>query len=235
VTASGLELRAAVKHYRAGEEIIRAVDGVSLQIAAGEMVALYGPSGAGKTTLLLLAAGLLQPDAGEVLFDGEPVPLAGRRPDWLRHQISVIVQAPHLTARETALDNAALKLLAAGQSFREARRSSRMWLERVGLEARAEQPAGKLSMGERQRVAIARALASRPRMLLADEPTAALDSIRSREILTLLRDVAREQRIPVLLVTHDPAAVDVVDRAHTLRDGQLHDGVERALLGAAGA
>nr|WP_246344589.1 ATP-binding cassette domain-containing protein [Conexibacter arvalis] len=213
--------------------MVRAVDGVSLALAPGEVVALYGPSGAGKTTLLQLAAGLLAPDAGEVLFDGRPVPTSGERHDRLRHEVSVILQATHLAPRESALDNASVRLLATGRSFREARRLARPWLERVGLEERADQPAGQLSMGERQRVAIARALASDPRLLLADEPTAALDSARSREILQLLVDVGHHHRIPVLLVTHDPAAVDVVDRAHTLRDGSLLDGVDATLLGLA--
>lgn len=229
----GLELRAVVKHYRAGSETICAADGVTLEIAAGELVALYGPSGAGKTTLLLLAAGLLAPDAGEVLFDGAPVPLAGTAAStaYLRRDVGVLLPDPYLMPRESALDNAAMRLLADGLSLGEARRRARPWLERVGLEARAEHRAGQLSMGERQRVALTRALASRPRMLLADEPTAALDSARSREILGLLRDVSHQEQIPVLVVTHDPAAVDVVDRAHTLRDGQLLAGVDPTLLG----
>lgn len=233
---SRLELRAVVKHYRAGTEVVRAADGVSLSVEPGEIVALYGPSGAGKTTVLLLAAGLLAPDSGEVLFDGSPVPTASERERtaYLRREISIVLAAPHMTPRESAIDNAAVKLLADGFSLAEARRRVRPWIERVGLEARAEHPAGKLSLGERQRVAVARALASRPRMLLADEPTAALDSVRSREILELLREVSHRERIPVLVVTHDPAAVDVVDRAHTLRDGHLVAGVDAALLGGAG-
>ena len=233
---SGLELRAVVKHYDAGGEVVRAVDGVSFAVEPGEIAALYGPSGAGKTTVLLLAAGMLAPDAGLVRFDGRPVPLAGDsgRSDYLRRQIGLVLARPHMAPRETALDNAALKLLASGLSFREARRRVLPWIERVGLDRRADHPVGKLSAGEQQRVAIARALASRPRMVLADEPTAALDSIRSRDILRLLADVSHEQRIPVLIVTHDPAANDVVDRAHTLRDGHLRAGVDQTLLGGTG-
>lgn len=231
MTAVSLELRDVVKHYRSGEETVRAADGVSLQVRASEIVALYGPSGSGKTTLLLLAAGLLAPDRGEVLFGGRPVPTGRSATSYLRDQVGVVFQATHLADSASALDNAALKLLANGLSFAQARRRARPWIERVGLGHRAEHRPKQLSMGEQQRVAIARALASEPQLLLADEPTASLDSHRGREILQLLREVAHERQIPVLLVTHDPTAVEIVDRAHTLRDGLLVAGVDADLLG----
>jgi putative ABC transport system ATP-binding protein len=230
----GLELREVVKHYRSGDEVVRAVDGVSLRIDAGEIVALYGPSGAGKSTLMLMGAGLLAPDEGRVTFDGGAVPTSGdERARYLRDTVGIVFQATHLVASASALDNAATKLLASGLSLAQARRQARPWIERVGLAERADHRPRQLSMGERQRVAIARALASRPRMLLADEPTASLDSVRGREIIELLRDVAHGERIPVLLVTHNPMAVTLVDRAHTLRDGHLRDGVDAELLGLA--
>lgn len=231
MTVVSLELRDVVKHFHAGGEVVRAADGVSLRVEAGEIVALYGPSGSGKTTLLLLAAGLLAPDRGEVHFDGQPVPTGRGATGYLRDKVGVVFQATHLAQSASALDNAALKLLSDGLSFAQARRIARPWIERVGLAHRADHRPKQLSMGEQQRVAIARALASEPQLLLADEPTASLDSRRGREILQLLRAVARERDIPVLLVTHDPAAVDLVDRAHTLRDGLLADGVDAELLG----
>lgn len=226
---SALELRGVVKHYSCGDgEIVRAVDGVSLAIAPGEFVALYGPSGAGKTTLLLMAAGLLAPDGGSILFDGRDV--AGRTPQesalYRRREVGFVFQAFHLMPGARALENAALKLLSDGFTLEEACQAARPWLERVGLGERAAHTTDQLSMGERQRVAIARALVNEPRLLLTDEPTGNLDSKRGREILGLLRDISHERQLPALLVTHDPQATAFVDRVHTLRDGRLSDGLD---------
>jgi putative ABC transport system ATP-binding protein len=223
-----LHLRDLVKHYTAGGEVVRAVDGVSLEVAPGELVALYGPSGSGKTTLLLMAAALLAPDSGEALFDGRRISGLSAKDSarYRRREVGFVFQSFHLLAGASALNNAALKLLCDGYTIGEARRMVRPWLERVGLGARVEQKAAQLSMGERQRVAIARALAGNPRLLLADEPTGNLDSTRTREILALLRDISHEQGIPGVLVTHDPRAQAFVDRVFTLRDGSLADGFD---------
>jgi putative ABC transport system ATP-binding protein len=229
--SASLELCELVKHYSSGSEVVRAVDGVSLLVGPGELVALYGPSGSGKTTLLLCSAGLLRPDAGSVCFDGRDVTrlAATESAHYRRRDVGFVFQSFHLIAGASALDNAALKLLADGWKLRDARRVTRPWLERVGLGARAEHTPERLSMGERQRVAIARALVSEPRLLLTDEPTGNLDSKRSREILALLRDLCHEREIPGLLVTHDLQARAFVDRVHTLRDGHLHDGLDAEL------
>ncbi len=226
---SALELRDVVKHYACGDgEIVRAVDGVSLTILPGEFVALYGPSGSGKTTLLLMAAGLLAPDEGSVLFDGRDV--VRRTPQegalYRRREVGFVFQSFHLMPGASALENAALKLLSDGFTLEEACQAARPWLERVGLGERAAHTTDQLSMGERQRVAIARALVNEPRLLLTDEPTGNLDSKRSRETLALLRDLSHERQLPALLVTHDPQATAFVDRVHTLRDGQLSDGLD---------
>jgi ABC-type lipoprotein export system ATPase subunit len=222
---STLELRDVVKHYPSGAEIVRAVDGVSLSITSKEFVALYGPSGAGKTTLLLLAAALIAPDSGRVLFDDRDVgalsEMEGAR--YRRDEVGCVFQTFHLMANMSALDNATIKLAGCGATVREARRAARPWLERLGLGERADHKPGELSMGERQRVAIARALVNEPRLLLADEPTGNLDSQRTEEILALLRDVCHEREIPGLLVTHDQSALAFVDRSYTLRDGRLSD------------
>jgi putative ABC transport system ATP-binding protein len=231
---SALELREVVKHYSNGSETIRAVDGVSLTVAGGEFVALYGPSGAGKTTLLLLTAALLSTDRGSVLFDGRDVGGLSERDgaSYRREDVGFVFQAFHLIASMSALDNSTIKLAGGGDTVREARRKARPWLERVGLGERAAHRPGELSMGERQRVAIARALVNEPRLLLADEPTGNLDSQRTREILALLRDVCHERQIPGLIVTHDHSAIAFVDRAYTLRDGRLHDELDaRAAVG----
>jgi putative ABC transport system ATP-binding protein len=230
-TSASLELRELVKHYTSDSEVVQAVDGVSLTVAPGELVALYGPSGSGKTTLLLLTAGLLAPDRGSVWFGQREVSSlsAAEGARFRRREVGFVFQSFHLMAGATALDNAALKLLGDGWTLRDARRVTRPWLERVGLGERAEHTPDKLSMGERQRVAFARALAGEPRLLLADEPTGSLDSKRGREILGLLRDISHERDIPALLVTHDPQARAFVDRVHTLRDGHLSEGLDAEL------
>jgi putative ABC transport system ATP-binding protein len=227
-----LELRAVSKHYSSGVEVVRAVDDVSLTVCAGEFVALYGPSGSGKTTLLMLAAGLIAPDSGSVLFDGQDVGAFSERDGarYRRRDVGFVFQSFHLMPHTSALDNATLKLTGCGHTLREARRLARPWLERVGLGERLAQTPEGLSMGERQRVAIARALANEPRMLLADEPTGNLDSRRSREILALMRDICHERGTPGVLVTHDPEAIRFVDRVHTLRDGHLVAGLDPELV-----
>jgi putative ABC transport system ATP-binding protein len=222
---STLELRKVVKHYSSDRETVCAVDGVSLTVTSGEFVALYGPSGAGKTTLLLLAAALMTPDRGTVLFDDVDVGGLSERDGarYRREDVGFVFQSFHLMASMSALDNSTIKLAGGGATVREARVKARGWLERVGLGERAEHKPAELSMGERQRVAIARALINEPQLLLADEPTGNLDSERTREILALLRDICHERNIPGLLVTHDPDAMAFVDRACTLRDGRLYD------------
>jgi putative ABC transport system ATP-binding protein len=221
-----LELRDLVKHYRAGDgEIVRAVDGVSMSIADGELVALYGPSGSGKTTLLMLIAALLRPDAGAVLMDGRDVcELSDADAARYRlHELGFVRQSLNLVPGVSALDNAALKLLGVDIGAREAHRRVMPLLERLGLQQRAKHRAEQLSMGERQRVMIARALSTEPKLLLADEPTGSLDSARSREVLGLLTEVCRERGVSVMLVTHDPQAAGYADRVHTLLDGKLID------------
>jgi len=228
VTVNTLELRDVVKHYPARGETVRAVDGVSLRVDPGEFAALYGPSGSGKTTLLLLAAALMDPDRGTVTFGGSNVAHLSQQDAarYRRSDVGFVFQTFHLVAKASALDNAALKLLSEGISLQEARHKARPWLERVGLGPRISHTPRELSKGECQRVAIARALANDPRLLLADEPTGNLDSQRSREILTLIRQLCDEREIPVLLVTHDPEAAAFADRVYTLRDGLLTEGMD---------
>jgi putative ABC transport system ATP-binding protein len=221
-----LELEGVVKHYRGTGEEIRAVDGVSLQIAPGEMVALHGPSGSGKTTLLLLIAALLKPEQGVIRYDGRNLTSLSENEacDYQLRDVGFIYQRFRLMPRVSAAENASRKLLLGGVGMREARARAVPWLERVGLGDRLEHSPERLSGGERQRVAIARALAGEPRLILADEPTGSLDSVRSQEIMELLRLIAHEREASVLLVTHDLEAAAVADRRCTLRDGKLTDG-----------
>ena len=223
-----LELDGVSKHYAGAAETIKAVDGVSLEVAGGEFVALYGPSGSGKTTLLLLAAALASPDSGRIRFDGRDLSELSEREGarYRLRDVGFVFQSFHLMPHATALDNATIKLTGDGHTLRDARARARPWLARVGLAERTEHTPERLSMGERQRVAIARALVNEPRLLLADEPTGNLDSARSGEVLGLMRDICHERRIPALLVTHDAAATPFVDRVHTLRDGRLSDGAQ---------
>ncbi len=222
---SGLELRAVVKHYAGGGELVRAVDGVTLAVAPGEVLALYGPSGSGKTTLLLLAAGLIAPDEGSVHFDGCDLGALSREQlaSYQRRDVGFVSQSFDLLPGVPALDNAAVKLLADRVPLAAARREAAPWLERVGLGSRLKHLPANLSGGERQRVAIARALANRPRLVLADEPTGNLDTRRGGEVLALLMRVSRERDAAVVLVTHDAQAAEVADRVLTLRDGRLSE------------
>ena len=219
-----LELWEVVKRFPVGDaEPIRAVDGVSLSVGAGELVALYGPSGSGKSTLLMLAAAVIRPDSGAVLLDQERVssfsPSEAAR--YRMDTVGFVRQSLDLIPGASALDNAAIKLLGRRASVREAHRQVAPLLDRLGLGERVNHRAEDLSMGERQRVMIARALSTEPQLVLADEPTGSLDSERGEEVLSLLSELCRERKIAVLLVTHDPKAAAFADRVHTLRDGLL--------------
>lgn len=221
-----LELREVVKRFPVGDaEPVRAVDGVSLSVADGELVALYGPSGSGKSTLLLLAAAVMPPDSGLVLLDQEQVSAFSptEAAEYRMNTVGFVRQSLDLIPGASALDNAAIKLLGRRVAVREAQRQVAPLLDRLGLGERLKHRAEDLSMGERQRVMIARALSTEPRLVLADEPTGSLDSERGQEVLSLLSELCRERGIAVLLVTHDPRAAVFADRVLTLRDGMLED------------
>jgi putative ABC transport system ATP-binding protein len=220
-----LELRDLVKHYHVGDaEPIRAVDGVSLTVKAGELLALYGPSGSGKTTLLTLIAALSQPDSGSVLVDGRDVSALSDAESarYRLRELGFIDQASDLLPGANVVQNAAMKLWLL-EHTRQAERRIEPLLVRLGLAERLSHRADQLSLGERQRVMIARALSTEPKLVLADEPTGNLDTHRSREVLSLLAEVCREHRVAVLLATHDPLATSFADRVYTLRDGRLLD------------
>jgi putative ABC transport system ATP-binding protein len=220
-----LELKEVVKHYHGASEEVRAVDGVSLTISPGEMVALYGPSGSGKTTLLLLIAALLRPESGIIRYADRDLSSfsESEASEYLLRDVGFIFQGFHLMPRVSAVENAARKLLLQGVGMRSARERAIPWLERVGLGERLRHTPEKLSGGERQRVAIARALSCEPGLILADEPTGNLDSARSQEIVELLASIAHERDAAVLIVTHDHEAAAIADRRCSLRDGQLVD------------
>jgi putative ABC transport system ATP-binding protein len=220
-----LELRELVKHYElVGGETVRAVDGVSLEVPTGELLALYGPSGSGKTTLLLMVAALLEPTSGSVFVDGRSISALSEQEasQYRLSELGFIRQNFDLLPGVSTLDNAVLKLLK-NVPWRQAHERMTPLLERLGLGKRLEQHAETLSMGERQRVMIARALSTEPRLLLADEPTGSLDTQRSHEVLGLLRELCRERDVAVVLVSHDPLAAGYADRVLALRDGRLDE------------
>lgn len=217
-----LELRDLVKHYQVGScEPIRAVDGVSLSVARGELVALYGPSGSGKTTLLELIAGLRTPDSGTVLVEGRDVFAMSSREgaDYRLHELGIIGQPHTLIPGARTVRNASLKLLLA--DVRTAQPRIEPLLGQLGLGDRLKHRTEQLSMGERQRVLIALALSMDPKLVLADEPTGSLDTQRTQAVLGLLRDLCRERNMALVLATHDPLAATFADQVHELRDGRL--------------
>jgi putative ABC transport system ATP-binding protein len=217
-----LELRDLVKHYRdGGREPIRAVDGVSLTVSAGEFVALYGPSGSGKTTLLELIAAVRTPDSGEVIVDGRNIFALSRHEleDYRLNQLGFIGQPQSLIPGARAVENASLKLWLTNAG--QAREHIEPLLERLGLGERMLHRTEQLSMGERQRVLIAQALSTRPVLVLADEPTGNLDTHRTVEVLSLLSSLCEERGLAVVLATHDPQAAAFANQVHELRDGRL--------------
>ena len=209
-------------------EMRRAVlQNISFSIEPGEVGLLTGPSGCGKTTLLTLIGALRTVQQGEVSVLGESLHGAGRRRrQQVRRRIGMIFQGHNLLRCLTAEQNVQMGAdLLPDLSYRARRDEARQWLRAVGLEDHMAKVPHDLSGGQKQRVAIARALAANPRLLLADEPTAALDSRTGREVVELLRRLAREQSCAVLMVTHDPRIVDVADRLLQMEDGRLKNAV----------
>ena len=210
-----------------GEMRREVLQNISFSIEPGEVVLLTGPSGCGKTTLLTLIGALRTVQQGEVSVLGESLHGAGRRRrQQVRRRIGMIFQGHNLLRCLTAEQNVQMGAdLLPDLSYRARRDEARQWLRSVGLEDHMAKVPHDLSGGQKQRVAIARALAANPRLLLADEPTAALDSRTGREVVELLRRLAREQSCAVLMVTHDPRIVDVADRLLQMEDGRLKNAV----------
>ena len=210
-----------------GEMRRQVLQNISFTIDPGEVVLLTGPSGCGKTTLLTLIGALRTVQQGQVSVLGQPLLSAGRRRrQQVRRRIGMIFQGHNLLRCLTAEQNVQMGAdLLPDLSYRSRRDEAREWLRAVGLEDHMGKVPQDLSGGQKQRVAIARALAANPRLLLADEPTAALDSRTGREVVELLRRLAREQFCAVLMVTHDPRIVDVADRLLQMEDGRFRKAV----------
>ena len=218
-----IEVRALTKTYGTGEAAIRALDRVDLDVQAGELVLLTGPSGSGKTTLLSILGGILQATSGSVrLRGGELVGLPQKMlPRLRRDNIGFIFQAFNLFPTLTALQNVTLALDLKGIRGRLARQRANELLADVGLGAKVNTYPADLSGGQKQRVAIARALAGDPPVILADEPTAALDSTSGHAVMRIMQGLARDRGRAVVIVTHDPRMVGYADRIVRIEDGRV--------------
>lgn len=214
-----LKAEAVAMTYGAGETAVHALAGVDLELQAGEMLALMGPSGSGKTTLLMILGALLRPTAGRVWVDGRDLgPLSEAQRAQLRlARMGFVFQSYNLFPALSALENVRLALALKGRPLGEAE----LLLRQVGLGGRLHGYPAQLSGGEKQRVAIARALAGGPGMVLADEPTAALDTAHGLAVVALLRAIAHDQGRAVVVVTHDPRVAEVTDRIVRIQDGRL--------------
>jgi putative ABC transport system ATP-binding protein len=230
--AAAIDVQGLCHWYGTGSMRRQVLQGVNLRVAAGEVVLLTGPSGCGKTTLLTLVGALRQVQQGSVRVLGQDLQGAGRRErQQLRRSIGMIFQGHNLLRCLTAEQNVQMGSdLLPGLSYRARRDQAREWLRAVGLGDQLNKLPHDLSGGQKQRVAIARALAARPRLLLADEPTAALDSKTGREVVELLQRLAREQGCAVLMVTHDPRILDIADRLVRMEDGQLSEAEPMGLV-----
>lgn len=220
VNGSALLTGRALRKSFARTEALR---GVGLEVAPGEVVAVTGPSGSGKSTLLHCLSGILRPEAGEVVFDGRQVDTLDESARSLlrRREFGIVLQFGQLLPELTAVQNVALPLLLDGHDRRACERAARGWLERLGVLAGAEATPGELSGGEQQRVAVARALVTGPKVVFADEPTGALDTVAGEEVLAELLGAVRDTDAALVMITHDNRVAARADREIVLQDGRL--------------
>ena len=219
------------KEYLEGERPLQVLDQVSLTIAAGECVAIVGRSGSGKSTLLHMLGGLDTPSQGEVWLNGEPLAKASERQlaQWRNQYLGFVYQFHHLLPEFTALENVAMPLLLANHGRKQAKQRAAEVLDWVGLTERLQHKPAALSGGERQRTAIARALIQQPRCVLADEPTGNLDPETAQSVFELLLRLNREQGMALVVVTHDLALAQQMDRVVEIRQGQVQPWAGTAL------
>jgi putative ABC transport system ATP-binding protein len=212
------------RHYRMGENVIRAVDGISLEVLSGEFLALLGSSGSGKSSMLNLIAGLDRPTSGSVFVQDRDLAKLSREDlaKYRLHVVGMVFQSFNLIASMTVIENVELPLRFAEVDRGQRQTLAREALERVGLRARIDHRPAELSGGEQQRAALARALINRPKLLLADEPTGNLDSRTGTEIMDMLREFNRELGMTVVMVTHERALAEkYAERMVFLADGKL--------------
>jgi putative ABC transport system ATP-binding protein len=220
---SALEAKSIVKQYQTGGGTVNAVDDVSLSLEPGEFVALVGPSGSGKTTMLAILAGLLRPTSGSIAIDGQELSTMKERERarFRRRRIGFTFQANNLVPYLTALENVELMLRLNNEFDAANRKRARELLVLLGLEERLNSLPRQLSGGQQQRVAIARSLINQPAVVLADEPTASLDTERAYQVVETLANLVHEQNSAGIMVTHDLRMVEFADRVIQMLDGQV--------------
>jgi putative ABC transport system ATP-binding protein len=220
-----LRVEQVTKVFGSGRTQVLAVDHVDLAAGAGEVVLIMGPSGSGKTTMLTMIGGLLRPTSGRIFIQGvEITAMRGHElPSVRRHYVGFVFQTFNLLDALSAQENVEVALNVAGVTGGQAQQRARALLVEAGLEGRLEFKSKDLSGGEKQRVCIARALANAPRLLLADEPTANLDTRHGHEVMELLRDMTQKQRRTAIVVSHDQRLRDIADRVLWLADGRLRE------------
>ncbi|HEX8281366.1 MAG TPA: ABC transporter ATP-binding protein [Chthoniobacterales bacterium] len=218
-----ISLRNVTRHYTGGARAVHAVDGVSLEIAAGEFVAITGPSGCGKSTLMHLIAGLDTPTAGEIYVDALPLHNAddAALTDYRRRRLGLVFQFFNLLPTMNVLENVGFPLLLQGVPLSETQQRARELLALVGMSERAEHFVHQLSGGEQQRTAIARALVHKPSLLIADEPTGNLDSKSAEMVMSVLTRIGDERLATLIVVTHSEAIARAASRRIEMRDGKV--------------
>ncbi|MFJ8208462.1 ABC transporter ATP-binding protein [Streptomyces sp. NPDC096033] len=223
MTPAGSLLAATGLHKAYGST--RALDGAEFSIHPGEVVAVMGPSGSGKSTLLHCLAGIVPPDSGTVTYDGRDLTAMGdaERSALRRTEFGFVFQFGQLVPELTCVENVALPLRLAGVRRKEAEATALGWMERLQVEGTAAKRPGEVSGGQGQRVAVARALVTRPRVVFADEPTGALDSLNGELVMQLLTEAARSAGAAVVLVTHETRVAAYSDREIVVRDGRSRD------------
>jgi putative ABC transport system ATP-binding protein len=213
------------KRYHTADIQVRALDEATIEMCAGELIGVVGPSGSGKTTFLLIAGLLDVPTSGAVLFKGEvisgPDTELNALRDFRRENVGFVFQKPNLIPFLNAIQNVEIALTINGKRGRAATDRAMILLEQFGISHRAHNRPTQLSGGEQQRVAIARALANEPALILADEPTASLDSVRGRQVMKMFRELADRQQVSICVVTHDTRSIDLFDRIIEMNDGRI--------------
>lgn len=209
--------------FPTGDQPLKVLKGIDLKIKTGDIQLLMGPSGSGKTTLLSILGGILTPTAGNVFLMGQEITGLSRHKlaQFRLKNMGFIFQGFNLFPALTAAENIEAALNLKGLYGRDARQQSLKLLDHVGLSDKSQSLPSDLSGGQKQRIAIARALAGKPRLIFADEPTAALDSQRGRAVIELLRSLAKEEGCTVIMVTHDPRIMDIADRVVYVEDGMI--------------